>query len=185
MWREPGHEIGDETMSDRYAAYRRLKIDRPEDRILRVTMDNPKRLNAADAAMHEELTRIWRDVDADASVSAVIIRGAGDAFSAGGDLDLVEAMTQDFDVLARVWKEARDLVYNIINCGKPIVSAILGPAVGAGLVAGLLARSRRNRPASLTGTLGSASRRATMRQSFGLSSAGLPRPNTICCFASP
>jgi enoyl-CoA hydratase len=139
MWREPGHEIGDETMSDRYAAYRRLKIDRPEERILRVTMDNPKRLNAADAAMHEELTRIWRDVDADASVSVVIIRGAGDAFSAGGDLDLVEAMTQDFDVLVRVWKEARDLVYNIVNCSKPIVSAMRGPAVGAGLVAGLLA----------------------------------------------
>ena len=126
-------------MSDRYTAYRRLKIDRPEERILRVTMDNPKRLNAADALMHEELTRIWRDLDADASVSAAIIRGAGDAFSAGGDLDLVEAMTEDFDVLARVWKEARDLVYNIINCSKPIVSAMRGPAVGAGLVAGLLA----------------------------------------------
>jgi enoyl-CoA hydratase len=38
-----------------------------------------------------------------------------------------------------VWKEARDLVYNVINCDKPIVSAIHGPAVGAGLVAGLLA----------------------------------------------
>jgi enoyl-CoA hydratase len=69
-----GHEIGDEPMSDRYAGYRRLKIDRPEERILRVSMDNPKRLNAADATMHEELVRIWRDVDADASVSAVIIR---------------------------------------------------------------------------------------------------------------
>ena len=40
---------------------------------------------------------------------------------------------------ARVWREARDLVYNIINCSKPIVSAMHGPAVGAGLVAGLLA----------------------------------------------
>lgn len=126
-------------MSDHYAGYRRLKIDRPEERILRVSMDNPERLNAADAAMHHELMRIWRDIDADASVSAVIIRGAGDAFSAGGDFDLVEAMTQDFDVLVRVWKEARDLVYNIVNCSKPIVSAIRGPAVGAGLVAGLLA----------------------------------------------
>src|SRR4029077_16478376 len=125
-------------MSDRYAAYRRLKIDRPEERILRVTMDNPKRLNAADAAMHDELTRIWRDVDADASVSAVIIRGAGDAFSAGGDLDLVEAMTQDFDVLARVWKEARDLVYNIVNCSKLDVSTTPRPAVVAVSVRGLL-----------------------------------------------
>jgi len=42
-------------------------------------------------------------------------------------------------VRARVWREARDLVYNVINCSKPIVSAMHGPAVGAGLVAGLLA----------------------------------------------
>jgi len=126
-------------MSERYAAYRRLKIDWAEDRILRIVMDTPGRLNAADAAMHAELTRIWRDIDADASVSAAIITGAGEAFSAGGDLDLVREMTEDFEVLTRVWKEARDLVYNLVNCGKPIVSAMRGPAVGAGLVAGLLA----------------------------------------------
>ena len=49
------------------------------------------------------------------------------------------AMTEDFGTLTRVWKEARDLVYNIINCSKPLVSAMEGPAVGAGLVAGVLA----------------------------------------------
>ena len=60
-------------------------------------------------------------------------------FSGGGDLALVEDMATDFEVRTRVWKEARDLVYNVINCDKPIVSALHGPAVGAGLVAGLLA----------------------------------------------
>jgi enoyl-CoA hydratase len=126
-------------MSDRYQSYQRLKFDHPEERVLRITMENPKRLNAADALMHEELVRVWRDVDADPTISVAIIRGAGEAFSAGGDLDLVQEMTEHFDVLVRVWKEARDLVYNLINCGKPIVSAMQGPAVGAGLVAGLLA----------------------------------------------
>jgi enoyl-CoA hydratase len=126
-------------MTDRYGSYKRLKFDRPADRVLRITMDNPQRLNAADAVMHEELVRVWRDVDADTEIAAVIIRGAGEAFSAGGDLDLVEEMTKDFQVLSRVWKEARDLVYNLVNCSKPIVSAMQGPAVGAGLVAGLLA----------------------------------------------
>ena len=48
-------------------------------------------------------------------------------------------MTEDFATLTRVWKEARDLVYNVINCSKPVVSAMEGPAVGAGLVCGLLA----------------------------------------------
>jgi enoyl-CoA hydratase len=126
-------------MTDRYADYQRLKFDWPADRVLRVTMENPGRLNSADAVMHGELVRVWRDIDADPNVSAVIITGAGKAFSAGGDLDLVKEMTEDFETLTRVWKEARDLVYNVINCSKPVVSAMDGPAVGAGLVAGLLA----------------------------------------------
>jgi enoyl-CoA hydratase len=60
-------------------------------------------------------------------------------FSSGGDLDLVSDMAEDFEVRIRVLREARDLVYNVINCAKPVVSAIEGPAVGAGLVVGLLA----------------------------------------------
>jgi enoyl-CoA hydratase len=126
-------------MKECYAAYEKLKFDEPAERVLRITMDNPGRMNAADAVMHGELVRVWRDIDADETVSAVIIRGANGAFSGGGDLDLVQAMTEDHLVLARVWKEARDLVYNVINCSKPIVSAMEGPAVGAGLVTGLLA----------------------------------------------
>ena len=70
---------------------------------------------------------------------APVLRGEGLGFSGGGDLALVEDMAADFEVRTRVWKEARDLVYNVINCDKPIVSALHGPAVGAGLVAGLLA----------------------------------------------
>ena len=88
---------------------------------------------------HAELSEIWRDVGADDSVRCAVVRGDGLGFSGGGDLALVQDMAQDFEVRARVWKEARDLVYNIVNCDKPIVSAIHGPAVGAGLVAGLLA----------------------------------------------
>jgi enoyl-CoA hydratase len=126
-------------MTDRYAAYERLKFDAPADRILRITMDAPGRLNAADDIMHQELGRIWKDVEDDPDVSVAILRGAGDAFSAGGDFDMIDEMIDSFEVRARVWKEARDLVYNVINCSKPIVSAMHGPAVGAGLVAGLLA----------------------------------------------
>jgi enoyl-CoA hydratase len=88
---------------------------------------------------HRELTEIWRDVAADDGVRCAVLRGEGMGFSGGGDLELVADMTRDFEVRSRVWKEARDLVYNVINCDKPIVSALHGPAVGAGLVAGLLA----------------------------------------------
>jgi len=126
-------------MSDRYERYTGLKFNRPAGRVLEVIMDRGGKLNAADHVLHRELADVWRDIDADPDVSAVILRGAGKGFSAGGDLGLVEDMATDFDTRTRVWKEARDLVYNVINCSKPIVSAMHGPAVGAGLVAGLLA----------------------------------------------
>jgi len=126
-------------MSDRYSAYQRLLFDRPAPRVLRITMNNPGRLNSADAVMHGELARIWRDVDEDPEVSAVVLTGAGTAFSAGGDFDMIQEIMDDFDTRARIFKEARDIVINIIECSKPVVSAIRGPAVGAGLVCGLLA----------------------------------------------
>jgi enoyl-CoA hydratase len=88
--------------------------------------------------MHGEIARVWLDVDRDPEVRVAILKGEGRGFSAGGDLAMVERMTVDFAERARVWREARDLVYNIINCSKIIVSAMHGPAVGAGLVAGLL-----------------------------------------------
>ena len=69
----------------------------------------------------------------------VLVTGAGKAFSAGGDLELVEDIAGNPEAAARTMREASDLVYNIINLDKPIVSAINGVAVGAGLVVALLA----------------------------------------------
>jgi enoyl-CoA hydratase len=124
--------------ADRYASYQRLRIDWPHARVLRLTMTNGK-MNSADARMHAELGTIWRDIDSDPAVSAVIITGAGPVFSAGGDFGMIEEIISDHATRLRNWKEARDIVYNVINCSKPLVSAIRGPAVGAGLVCGILA----------------------------------------------
>lgn len=126
-------------MSERYSSFPSLKIDVLEPHILRVVMSAPGRLNAADANMHRELANVWDVIDQDPDVRVVIVTGEGDAFSSGGDLDLVEEMASDFEVRIRVMKEARDLVHNVIDCSKPIISAMRGPAVGAGLVVGLLA----------------------------------------------
>ncbi|HYN00389.1 MAG TPA: enoyl-CoA hydratase/isomerase family protein [Aestuariivirgaceae bacterium] len=126
-------------MTDRYQAYTKLKLDRPADRILRITFDRPDTYNSVDAETHTELTHIWRDIDADPDINAVIVTGAGKAFSAGGDFELIKKIIDDPMLRMATWKEAKDLVYNVINCNKPIVSAINGVAVGAGLVVGLLA----------------------------------------------
>ncbi|KVM78388.1 enoyl-CoA hydratase/isomerase family protein [Burkholderia stagnalis] len=126
-----------------YGGYEALKVRRQPHGILEIVMSgegaNKSGLATANERMHRELADIWRDVERDPDTRVAVIRGEGKGFSAGGDLALVEQMANDFDVRARVWREARDLVYNVINCSKPIVSAMHGPAVGAGLVAGLLA----------------------------------------------
>jgi enoyl-CoA hydratase len=125
--------------ADPYAAFPSLELDRPAPGVLRLTLRTPGRLNAVGAAMHAELAAVWRTIGDDDETRAVLVRGADGAFSAGGDLDLVLEIASDPAVRARVFREARDLVYNVIDCPKPIVSAITGPAVGAGLAVGLLA----------------------------------------------
>ncbi|HEU4429043.1 MAG TPA: enoyl-CoA hydratase/isomerase family protein [Myxococcota bacterium] len=125
-------------MSDLYAAYTQLKLERPRPGVLAVVLDAPG-LNSVNERMHRELADIWRAIDRDPEVRVALLRGAGKAFSAGGSFDMIEQIIGDHGTRLRIMREARDLVYNVIDCSKPIVSAIHGPAVGAGLVAGLLA----------------------------------------------
>lgn len=116
-----------------------LSFDQPGQGILRITLCAPGKLNAADAHMHKDLAYVWQHIDKDSDVSCVLVRGDGKSFSAGGDFSLIEEMIESDSALVRVWKEARDLVYNLVNCSKPVVSEIRGPAVGAGLAVALLA----------------------------------------------
>ncbi len=122
-----------------YERYERLLFTRHDQGILQVTLHRPEVLNATDEVLHRELATVWRDVDADPDTRVVVVHGAGRGFSAGGDLDMVERMTQDPLLRDRVMREARDLVHNLVECSTPIVSAVHGPAVGAGLVVALLA----------------------------------------------
>jgi enoyl-CoA hydratase len=115
-----------------------LTFDRPASGVLRITLDAPG-LNAVGPAAHGQLADVWRAVDRDPETNVALLRGAGKGFSSGGSFELIESLLDDFDARARVLREARDLVFNVIDCSKPIVSAMHGPAVGAGLVAGLLA----------------------------------------------
>lgn len=124
--------------SNRYEAFPSILVERPHDGVLRLMLNRPERLNALDADGHRELADIWRVIDQDSSTRAVLLCASGKSFSAGGDFDVVLRLTESFEERAKMWREARDLVYNIINCSKPIVSAIQGSAVGAGLAAALV-----------------------------------------------
>ncbi|HEY3809828.1 MAG TPA: enoyl-CoA hydratase/isomerase family protein [Acidimicrobiales bacterium] len=125
-------------MTDPYDVFGALLIERPEPGVVKILLDGPG-LNAVGPAVHRQLADVWQAVERDNETRVAVLTGAGKAFSAGGSFELLEEMTGDYEARLRVMREARDLVINVVNCSKPIVSAIHGPAVGAGLVAALLA----------------------------------------------
>lgn len=119
--------------------YKYLRLEQGLDGVLVVTLGDPERLNAVSERGHTELVEIWPEIDRDRDVRSVLLRSDGRAFSAGGAYEMIERIVDDHASHRRILKEARELVRNIIECSKPIVSAINGPAVGAGLAAALLA----------------------------------------------
>ncbi len=123
----------------KYEDYQHLKFERRPNGVVLITINRPEVLNAANDRMHWELSKVWLTIDEDPEARVVVVTGAGRAFSAGGDLEMVESNTRDPKRFARVLREASDIVYNMINLDKPIVSAINGVAVGAGLAVALLA----------------------------------------------
>jgi len=122
-----------------YDDFRHLRFGRPAPGVLLITIDRPEVLNAADERLHREFSAIWPVVDADDSVAVSVITGAGRAFSAGGDLAMVEKMTTDHGTVVEQWNDAGAVVAAMLASVKPIVSAINGVAVGAGLAVALLA----------------------------------------------
>lgn len=119
--------------------YQALSFERPSEGVLVVVLDRPEQLNATDAAMHTELSRVWRDVADDDQTRAVVLTGRGRAFSAGGDLDVIARQVNDFDLVVQMMDEAAAIVRGVLDCPKPVVSAVQGPAYGAGLALALLA----------------------------------------------
>src|SRR3989441_4894547 len=133
-----------------YSAYQHLLIEK-KDGIALLTINRPESLNSTNFRLHYELSRVWLDLAADDEVRVAVITGAGRAFSAGGDFEVVEKSMGNLEVVAQTMKEARDIVHNMINCDKPIISAINGVAVGAGLAVALMADiSIMSEPARIT-----------------------------------
>jgi enoyl-CoA hydratase len=122
-----------------YEDYHHIKFEKRDPGILWITLNRPEVLNAAGARMHTEFVELWATIDADPEVRVAVVTGAGRGFSAGGDLKWVEESQGNYAEIVRILDEARALVYNMIGCRKPVVSAINGAAVGAGAVIALLA----------------------------------------------
>ena len=122
-----------------YDDFEYLTFDVRPGGVVVVTLNRPEVLNAANIRMHRELSEVWAVVDDDSGVRASVVTGAGQAFSAGGDLEMIEEMTEDYEATLVQWRDAGAIVEQMLLARKPIVSAINGVAVGAGLAVALLA----------------------------------------------
>lgn len=121
-----------------YSKYEHILFD-IKDGVALLTINRPEVYNATNFKLHNELSKIWLDLGQDDDVRVVVITGAGTAFSAGGDFDLIQDSIGNAKVIAGTMEEARDIVHNMINLDKPVISAINGVAVGAGLAVAMLA----------------------------------------------
>jgi enoyl-CoA hydratase len=122
-----------------YADFEHLAFDRRPDGVVIVTLNRPEVLNAANERMHREMAEVWAVIDADADARVSVVTGAGRAFSAGGDLDMIADMTENYGAVLEQWRDARTIVEYMLSADKPVVSAINGVAVGAGLAVALMA----------------------------------------------
>jgi enoyl-CoA hydratase len=121
---------------DRYTS---LSIGFLEDGILGITINRPAQLNAMDQNTHREMSRVWADINDDPGVRVVVVTGAGRAFSAGGDIKMADDQIGNYERTIEIMREAERIVTGIVQCDKPVVSAINGIAVGAGLAVALMA----------------------------------------------
>jgi enoyl-CoA hydratase len=122
-----------------YEDFKHLEFERLDDSIVIIHINRPDVLNATNAVLHRELKEVWLTVGSDPTAKVALITGRGKAFSAGGDFELLDSIANSYDTVLKVMDEARQIVENMINLDKPIVSAINGVAVGAGLAVALSA----------------------------------------------
>jgi enoyl-CoA hydratase len=103
-----------------------------------LTLSRPEALNAINLRMHRALAAVWELLAADRGARAVVLTGAGRAFSAGGDLRHITDLAQDNLLRREDIGRAIAIVRGITGCPLPIVAAVNGPAVGLGATVALL-----------------------------------------------
>src|ERR1044071_5630189 len=110
--------------------YQTILIEKRASGVAVATLNRPEKLNAINARMHTELTTLTLDAEEDPEVKVLLITGAGRAFCAGGDF----SGRQDSPATGcnQTMREARQLVDNLLDCSKPVISAVNGYAMGLG-----------------------------------------------------
>ncbi len=114
-----------------FSDYQTITFSR-QGRILTVTLNRPDKLNATNAVMHEELASVFYDCARDADSDIIVLTGAGRAFCAGGDIGWMQDMIDDPAVFEKTGREAKQIIFSMLDCEKPIIAKVNGHATGLG-----------------------------------------------------
>jgi enoyl-CoA hydratase len=119
--------------------YEGIQVEVRRNGVALVTIRGNDKVNSLTERHHRELTVVWSALALDDDVRVIVVTGEDSVFCAGGSLEMERRLAGDFAGIVSIMTEARDLVLNMVNCDKPIISAINGAAAGAGLAAALIA----------------------------------------------
>ena len=97
-----------------------------------VTLNRPEELNCTNKKLHWGLANVWRMLSADTDARAVILTGAGRAFSAGGDLEWITTFLDDSVARYESIREGAQIIDEMLRFPLPVIAAVNGPAVGLG-----------------------------------------------------
>ncbi|MCY1228182.1 Crotonyl-CoA hydratase [compost metagenome] len=115
----------------RFTDYQHLILSR-RGRVLEITLNRPEQMNAFNAGLHAEMARVFTDANNDPDSDVVVLTGAGRAFSAGGDIDSMKSATDDIDAFRTTAREAKQIIFSLLDCEKPIIAKVNGHAIGLG-----------------------------------------------------
>ncbi|HLN16198.1 MAG TPA: enoyl-CoA hydratase-related protein [Acidimicrobiales bacterium] len=126
-------------MAGHYERFEPDLVVRAEGGVRVVTFNRPATMNSVTGPFHKALAGVWPAIAEDDEARAVVLTGAGEAFSAGGDLDHIVELHEDQEMRRREGVEATEIVQSMISCRLPVISAVNGPAVGLGCSVALFA----------------------------------------------
>ncbi len=107
--------------------YEHLAIGR-RGRIIVIALNRPEKLNAFNAKLHSELAAVLQRVGDDPESDVVILTGTGRAFSAGGDIGWQQQDACDDPAMFEATvREAKQIIFGMLDCEKPIIARINGP----------------------------------------------------------
>ncbi|MEZ5553244.1 MAG: enoyl-CoA hydratase-related protein [Pseudomonadales bacterium] len=121
-----------------YEGYQALRFERLDGDVLKITIAHPaSAMNAVDDLLHREFTRLFRELKQESDARAALLTGSGRAFSAGGDFAWFPTL-QDSASLEQLRRDAKQLIWDLLEVEIPIVCAMNGAAAGLGASIALL-----------------------------------------------